>query len=173
MYIILYIYSHYIGRNEVVKVKPLTKEAFSRWGYFISKDDTTDINRLSSANYIGNLAVFEMGEQVSVSILNPFKRKLIIAFMELHQETHELCVAIQNDCIITVAENMKNKPDSTSIEAFYLKEGDSVIYKNGVWHWVPFAVTDDGCKQLIVYKNQTGANDFTKHEFQEPVEILL
>ena len=156
-----------------VSVKTLTKENFLCWGHFISADDTTGLKELSIANYVGNLAVADVGEKVSLSILNPFKRDLALKFMEQHKKTHEICVAIHEDCIITVARDANGEPDPSSIEAFVLKEGDTVVYSPEVWHWVPYATGDGKCKQLIIYKDQTGANDFIKKELQQPVELEL
>jgi ureidoglycolate hydrolase len=89
--------------------------------------------------------------------------------MERHIETAEMCVAIEGDCIIAVGQGEPASPDPATIEWFRLEQGDTVIYNPGVWHWVPFAAGDETCRQLIVYKNQTGKNDFFKYEFTVPI----
>ena len=156
-----------------IEVKALTKESFIPWGQLVAAGDTTDLKQLSVANYVGNLAVAEMGEKVSLSILSPFKRDLTLKFMEKHKKTHEICVAIRGDCIITVARDLNGEPDPSSIEAFLLKESDTVVYAPDVWHWVPYATGDGDCKQLIIYQDQTGANDFYKKELSEVLELSV
>ena len=156
-----------------VPVKTLTKDNFRFWGQFISADDVTGLKQLSIANYVGNLAVAEVGGKVSLSILNPFKRDLTLKFMEQHQKTHEICVAIKEDCIITVTGDANGEPDPSSVEAFMLREGDTVVYSPGIWHWVPYSTGDGKGKQLIIYKDQTGANDFLKKELPQTIELEL
>jgi ureidoglycolate hydrolase len=156
-----------------ITVQELSKEVFAPWGYFVSRSDTTGISHLSTANYMGNLAAFDLGGRVSLSILNPFKREPVLKFMELHRETHEICVALYQDCIVTAARDNAGEPDPASLEAFYLKEGDTVVYAPGVWHWVPFAARAGECAQLIIYKDQTGANDFFKKELSQSAELQM
>jgi ureidoglycolate hydrolase len=154
-----------------IKVKTLTKEHFARWGQFIASNDTTGLTRLSIANYMGNLAVAELGNQLSISLLNPFNRELTLKFMEQHKKTHEICVAIREDCIITVAPDLNGVPNLDGIEAFFLKESDTVVYAPGIWHWVPFTVGTGEAKQLIIYKDQTGVYDFLKIELPQSIEL--
>lgn len=156
-----------------MNVKQLTKENFVKWGQFISADNIENQGDYGDFKYTGNVAVLELWPATSASILEPIKRDIRLECLEAHKNTIEICVAIKNDCVIFVAEDKNDEPDPASVEAFYLKDGDTVVYGKGVWHWIPFAVNTPSCKQLIVYKDKTGDNDFYKFELKTPISIEM
>jgi ureidoglycolate hydrolase len=156
-----------------IKIQGLTRELFSPWGQFVPADCRSGMTQLSIANYAGNLAVAEVGEKASLSLLKPFNREFTLKCMEQHNKTHEICVAVQGDCVITVTRDLNGEPDSDNLEAFLLKQGDTVVYAPGVWHWVPFPAGTGESGQLIIYKDQTGANDFIKKELPRALELEI
>lgn len=154
-------------------VLPLSQSAFRQWGEYIPADETRNRTELASALHFGNIAVFSMQGELSASILRPFRREPVLRFMEMHRETAELCVELENDSVIVVAADREGKPDAATLQAFLLRQGDSVVYNPSVWHWVPYPVSEDGSRQLIVYKNHTGTNDFHKEELARPIALPI
>lgn len=143
-----------------MKTKILTQKSFEKWGQFFDAGDEEKLQKCDGFNYAGNTAVFQAMGECSISVLEPVMREKVLKCMEMHKETEEVCIAIEKDCIITVAKGDEKGPDTETLEAFVLREGCTVIYKAGTWHWVPFPIDSDVCKQLIIYKNHTGDNDF-------------
>lgn len=154
-----------------MNIEPLTKDAFAPFGTFISAKETQNKKCFDGFDYIGNIAVAPLWERTSLSLLQPKRRELVLTKMEAHKNTVELCIAIENDCILFVATDKEGKPDTSNIHAFYLCCGDTVAYDKGIWHWVPFPVEDESCKQLILYKDNTGNEDFYSYELLKPLRI--
>ena len=157
----------------MIKVNELTKNNFEAWGKFISADEQNNLQRYDGFNYVGNIAVAHINSPLSFSILEPLEREIVLVQMESHKETSEICVALENECLFFVAADKNGFPDEENIKAFLLKAGDTVIYNPSVWHWVPFATKNRSCKQLIIYKDQTGKNDFYAHKLSQPVRAEI
>ena len=149
----------------------LTKETFKKWGDYVAAGDVDNQTQNEAFNHVPDIAVFDLDGPISASILEPKKRENVLTCMERHDKTPEMCVALEHDCIIAVAMDKDGKPDETTVETYLLKQGDTVIYHPGVWHWVPYAVNTDTCKHLIVYKYNTGKNDFFMEELYEKIYI--
>ncbi len=149
-----------------MKIAGLTKDSFSPWGAFIAAEEKRGCESSPDFDYVGNIAVVDFQGPLS---LTPKARDIVLTQVESHRETPEMCVALRHDCVIFVAGDKAGAPDAATIRAFLLKEGDTVVYAPGVWHWVPYAVGADACSQLIVYRDQTGRNDFHLHRLESPV----
>lgn len=156
-----------------MEVCQVNEKNFAKFGKFISADQNKSREHFDGFFYTGNIAVCELFPATSISLLEPEKRDISLKSMEAHKETEEVCIAIKNDCLFFVAEDVNGSPDVNNIHAFILREGDTVIYAKGVWHWVPFCINSEYCKQLIVYKNNTGANDFYQYDLSEAIKVSL
>lgn len=154
-----------------MKVTELTKEAFSPWGKYISADEESGRDSTPEFDYVGNIAVSKLMGPVSMSILHPAKRDIIVNQFESHRLTPEICTALRNNCIIFAAGDVNGVPDIPNTQAFLLKEGDTIVYDPGTWHWVPYPVDTQTCTQLIIYKDQTGKNDFYLHKLEKPIVL--
>ena len=155
-----------------MKVNQLTRHNFEKWGQFFDSGEQAALKECDGFNYAGNVGVFPASGECSISVLQPLKREMAVEKMEMHKETPEVCIAMENDCVIVVADGGDGGPDPGTMQAFLLKQGCTVIYNAGIWHWVPFPVGEGRCKQLIIYKNNTGANDFYMQQLsqKEPLE---
>jgi ureidoglycolate hydrolase len=61
-------------------------------------------------------------------------------------------------------------PDPSCFKAFRVCEDESVILKPGVWHWVPFPVSDP-ITMYVVFANMIGEEDNVIVEFSGGVTL--
>jgi len=170
---ILSAYYHTRNLKEAIGImvaQQLSKQGFANWGDYISANDRNNVLVEEDFHYVGNIAVFPLEGDVSASVLIPCKREIVLWKMERHKDTAEVCVALKNDSVFFVAQDCDGHPDIDNIQAFYLRQGDTIVFKAGIWHWVPFPVEADQCK-LLIYKNNTGDDDFYLEELTEPIKI--
>ncbi len=161
-------------------VKPLTQEAFAKYGTFAPLTPPT-AQPLADGELIKFWpdcgGVLDLGpaasNQLAIGICQVKWRELQIDESEFHSSTGEGNLPLDGDIYIHVA------PPTTgdllpvdAIEIFYVPQGTMVIMKPGVWHHAPFAVTPGETVNIIILLPQrTYANDCIVDEIDSPVKF--
>jgi ureidoglycolate hydrolase len=147
-----------------LKVQPLTGGAFELYGQVIAAPKTEATAHLPGMDFwVGVAELPDLGAPYSVSYATQEKRAFIQRSAERHMQTPELLMPIGGDMIVVVGapdypEQPERLPSPERFAAFWVKEGQGVIFKPGVWHWAPFAVKEK-IMLLVVYTAGTAQND--------------
>ncbi|MDF2614413.1 MAG: Ureidoglycolate hydrolase [Clostridia bacterium] len=153
-----------------LQVKKLTQDNFKEYGVILSTDYFEQNGGDSNFGWWENLAVFEGIDRVSVNILRAKTRELIVEKLEYHNDTEEAVIPLGGkDQIIVVAK--KGVLIEDEIEAFYLEGTKGVVLNKGVRHFIPYPVEGD-VDNLIIFKDQTGANDLILEELQDKYKLV-
>jgi ureidoglycolate lyase len=161
-------------------VKPLTLEAFAKYGSFSSLTPPT-IEPLADGELIKFWpdcgGVLDLGPAASnhlaVGICQVKWRKLQVDVSEFHSATGEGNLPLDGDVYIHVAPpTAESSISPDAIEMFYVPQGTMVIMKPGVWHHAPFAVQKGATvNTLILLPQRTYANDCRVDELETPQQF--
>ncbi|MBI9109005.1 MAG: ureidoglycolate lyase [Spirochaetales bacterium] len=155
--------------KKTVKLSPMSAEAFSEYGTFISggiKAPDADIPELKFWNRLG---VLGHAGDTSVSIVQTYgKNGLLEETLESHFNTGEALLPTE-DIFVVVALAEKNnpqKPNLETIKAFPVKKGEAVIFSPGVWHHAPLTEAETA-NTFVVFKSDTPETDCLALELKD------
>ena len=158
-----------------VKVKELSKEAFSIYG------DYADMLNPQGYSFGEEPVLFyrDMLQQslgcstnVSFSLCAVYKRPLIIDCSEYHNYCGETIIPLDGDILMHVAPATgDDQPPVDEIEVFHVPRGTMVVIKPGVWHQAAFPYNADKVNILCVLPERTYAIDC--HLMQLPEDNLV
>lgn len=141
----------------VVLVQPLTKEFFRPYGEVVVLHEAALCSTSQVHDYWDGVAHFN-AEGPQVCSLFGIKKSIgqPIGEMERHLETEEVLIALRGDVVITLAnpDDKKLSPDAKTIQSFYMRQGEGVVMKKGVWHALPCA-KDGDAMLLVIFKENT------------------
>ena len=164
--------------NVKLKLEYLNEENFNGLGDIIQNqfEGKTPLLDESFFNHYGPLAFLECDGPVEFGITRFKKRPLVLEKLEQHAQTPEMLYAIDDDFIMPVApivyKNGESYPDIDKIKAIRVKQGDGVIFNDGIWHWAPFPATNEKSSVLVGFKKGTAENDIIIKELGKIFEIV-
>ncbi len=137
---------------------PITEETFDGYGTILhssAKDAAIDMDGF---RFVADVFKFCSDIPFTVGILTGKKREIKRESAEKHANTVEILVQLENDAIVYLGKpTVGDEPGE--LEEFLLRQGEAVALAQGAWHWVPYPVEEDACKTLVIFKENTGAND--------------
>lgn len=135
---------------------PLTNNNFKEFGSIIKIPETESTFSMDYFEYYNGVEKCDFEGKCSFSILTIKKRRAYLDIIERHNKTSEVMVAMDGDItfIVVGIDPTNSSPVLDKATAFYLQQGQGVIIKPGVWHWVPFSIGATA-KLLFIYKDGT------------------
>tara|TARA_R100000306_G_C4377943_1_gene142821 strand:+ start:2318 stop:2842 length:525 start_codon:yes stop_codon:yes gene_type:complete len=126
----------------ILKLEPLTKEAFEPFGDVICTRGNTSfpINNGTTQRYhhLGKVQVFGEEGQAGISLAVGGARSfpIKVSMLERHPLGSQAWIPVgRNPFVVVVAPNGANDcPDESGIRAFYVEGDQGVNYHAGVWH---------------------------------------
>ncbi len=156
-----------MNREIKIKISELEETSFQRYGKIIRIPVFgTKKPLLSSSffNHYGPLALIACEGNFELGITTFQKRPLVVDELEQHAETAEMLYAIDADMIIPIAAIIIRDgvavPDESTFTAMHVKQGEGVVFNEGIWHWAPFPFGDkDFSSVLVGFKQHTAEKD--------------
>ena len=161
-----------------LKIQPLTREAFARYGAFADlidpKGDITGTPGSIIEFYRDLATVTAPGEVMGVSVTKVKRRPLVAVKAEYHDLCCEAIVPLNDDVVIHIAPAMPHGVvPYDRFEAFRVPKGTLVVLRPGVWHHAPFALTQESVSVLVLLPERTYAKDCAVELFPEEQHMTL
>ena len=143
-----------------IKPKPLTRDAFKKFGEVIAKDgrDSIMINRDSAEKFyeICNMDTNEKGGVTTLHIYVGKKREfpLKIDMLEKHPYFSQTFIPRSKEPFYCVVALGGRQPDLSTLEIFETNGDQGVHYNKGVWHF-PLICTKDKEEFFVLDRAQT------------------
>lgn len=162
---------------KTIRAQHISNEIFKGLGKAICiTPDTKPDARDDIQTYYGQLAIMECDSALQIGVCVAKKREYIIRELEQHKKTAEMLIALKGDFVTLAAPsaeiNGKLCPDIDKAVAIRVNQGEGVFFDKTVWHWTPYAITQD-CDVLVVYRKDTPKEDFTGYKLDMPVKMEL
>ena len=154
-----------------MKLEVLTSESFADYGYLLNGTKQEPDADTPSYTYYADIVKFHMDGGITAGVLEGKKREIELTCMERHKQTPEILIAIQADTVLFVGLSNNHTSEITGIKAFLFKERDVIMMKEGTWHWVPFPTNMEKSITQVIYKNDTGKNDYQLETIAEPIRL--
>lgn len=154
----------------MIKVEPLTPQAFAPFGTVIEADPSTavEINSGYTTRFHA-LAEAAVGDgQAVISIFRGRPRELSVAMLERHPLGSQAFVPLGGQPWLAV---VAQSPDLSSCRAFHCQGNQGLQYDINVWHH-PLLVLGDAQDFLIVDRTGDG-NNLEEVFFDSPQEIAF
>jgi ureidoglycolate lyase len=164
-----------------IKAKPLTPEAFRKYGTYQDLLDDASLaqNSVFPFAFYPDLITLNFANTTlpSVCVCRVEKtEKNIIAFAEAHKYTCEGLLPIDGDVVIFVGTpGFGGRINPKSLEAFYVPKGTFVKLNPLIVHGSQYAVNDGVVHVLCMLPERTFANDMEAFPLgdEDKVEIVL
>ena len=161
-----------------VKVKNLNQKYFSQYGKVLGPQDGIP----SSSNELFDIwvGIDEIISRVGVPLLSWFnvkpKRDFICNKIERHLESSETIIPMHGQSIMIVGLSKNSNPeeqlDLNTINAFYLDGTRGINLKPGVWHWIPYPLSDEA-SFILVRGDETNKKDCEIIDLKEKMNLEL
>lgn len=166
--------SHY--RTEELKVKPLKKEGFQSYGTLIELPETEPKISDNALDYWGGLASIDI-ENPQVSFLRVKRRDFLLDKIERHTKITEVFIPLEGISVFPIGppkdvENPKAEIPLDELEVFLLDGSKGIVFKKGVWHWVPYPITETATFAVILGE-ATIEKDLDIREIRPPIKITF
>lgn len=148
-----------------IKPKPLTREAFKKFGEVISKEgrDSIPINRDSAQKFyeVCNMDTNEKGGMTTLHIYVGNKREfpLHINMLEKHPLFSQTFIPRSKEPFYCVVALGGREPDLSTLEIFETNGNQGVHYNRGVWHFPLICIKD---KEEFIVLDRAGTSDEEK-----------
>jgi len=165
-----------------IVAKPLTPEAFARYGTYQNLLDTADLAKkslLPPFGFFPDVMTLEFGGAPTVSVCHVKKsEKNIVSFMEAHAKTCEGLLPLDGDVIIYVgaAFGPPERWDPDKLEAFIVPKGTFVKLNSLVIHGSQYPIDSDEVHLLCMLPARTFRNDMLStfiKEDDKKVELTI
>lgn len=153
-----------------IKVKSLDNRYFEPYGTLIEVPARVPDISDNSLDYWGGLADISI-ERPQVSFLVVKKRDFLLDRIERHVRITEVFIPMEGVSVFPIAPPRDEVP-LNEVEAFILDGSKGIVFKKGVWHWVPFPVTERATFAVILGAN-TIKEDLDIREIKPPIRILF
>lgn len=156
-------------------ISPLNSETVQQFGEVIEKptgEPSVEVEGVQ--RYWHNVnSLEELGEEGVTGYLEAPRRELKLAKMERHKDTQEAFIPLKGVSVFMLAPPGE-KPNTAEITPFLMDGSKGILLDEGVWHWVPFPLTEEATFALLL-KKKTVEKDIEIVEFdsfgQEPLEL--
>jgi ureidoglycolate hydrolase len=110
---------------------------------------------------------------LSTGSLECAPRPMTVVKMERHLKTREMLIALDGDAVVCVAPPQEPVGNSlTGVVAVKMRRGEAFVMETAAWHWIPFPTGKKTVRYLVVFRNQTGADDLHFCDFKEAVTVI-
>lgn len=147
----------------ILKVEPLTKEAFAAFGKVIETEGSNhfSINNGSTERYhrLADVELTQADDKAIISIFraNRLEYPLDIKMLERHPQGSQAFIPMQRQRFLIVVAPPAGTPSADEIRAFISDGHQGVNYGMGVWHHPILALENDS-DYLIVDRAGEGPN---------------
>jgi len=159
-------------------VRLLEEKSFKRLGQIIripEEGSRKPTLQSEAFKFYGNLGIVAVKDKFELGVCTFRKRKLETTQLEQHAQTQELLYAIDGDFIMPVAPIKKIRgaayPNLDRLEAVLVKQGEGVIFHDGIWHWAPFPVKRKS-SVLVGFNKGTAKNDLVIRDLDVAVVMV-
>ncbi len=155
------------------KPKPLTKEAFKKFGKVIEikESDSKTINKGYAQKYFEQCVMDadEKGGKSTLHIYIAKKREfpLQIDMLEVHPYFSQTFIPRSTEPFLVVVALGKDKPDLSTLEAFITDGNQGVHYNRAIWHFPLISLKD---KEQFIVIDRTDCGDKRK-KIEECIEV--
>jgi len=141
-----------------IRVEPLDPEAFAPFGKVLGKPQAgapaAEREDLTAWLGISDLLGME-GESTVWGYLSCHRHTLPLDQLERHCRTPEAFIPLEGSSVIVVLppsdpNDPTASPDESAMRAFLLDGSAGVFFRAGVWHWAPFAITENATFLLLL-----------------------
>jgi ureidoglycolate hydrolase len=153
------------SQSIAVPVRPLDPDVFRPLGQVLRiPEDGSRRPTLQneSFKFYGGLGLVAVKDTFEFGVCTFKRRHLETRQLEQHAQTPELLYAIDGDFIMPVAPIKRARglarPDLARLQAILVRQGEGVIFKDGIWHWAPFPVKKSS-SVLVGFKAGTAKRD--------------
>ena len=161
-----------------LKVREATPESFAPFGDLVAPGDRESTVRLEGMEYWADLArIPSQGRDLGLGFATQAVRPPVQKTAERHMNTPELLLATGGEMIVVVGppnhpEEPGRLPAASRFQAFRIPEGVAVVFRPGVWHYAPFAVSET-IRLLVIYVAGTSESDATVVDFPPDQHLEL
>ncbi len=147
-----------------IQVKELSLENFGQYGSFTDiLNPRHPFYKEEQLQFYPDKTQINLGNSTSASIsvsLEEKRRENVIEFAEIHHNTGEGMVCLDDDVIIYCAPATgREEVPLDYMEAFYVPKGVLVTLKMRVWHGSQFPVNQEKAHIIIILPEKTYAKD--------------
>lgn len=149
------------------KIKPikLSQEVFKPYGWVIMQGETEPDIANEQIEYWDDMAdITSMGNMGSLGFMRVKRIPVKLGMLQLLHNSSELYITLDgNPSVVFVAlSGHDENPDLSTLKAFLLENGQSIVVNKKVWHCTPFALTEKtdfalGLKNNVIIKNADGS----------------
>lgn len=155
-----------------IKARPLTRDAFEKYGTYINLLDNEALasRSISPANFFADVVPLDFGRTTlpTISVCHVKQQeKKVIRFLEAHQFTCEGLLPLDADIIIFVGTPMGKKFDVKNLEAFYVPKGTFVKLNPLIVHGTQFVVDQAEAHVVCMLPGRTFKNDMIAQPLEE------
>ncbi len=132
------------------KIKPqkLSDENFKPFGWVLKKPEApVDIESAHIRYWHNTVDLSNLGGMGMMGFMQVKRIPIILESLDVLFNSSEMYISLDGKpSIIFVAPSKAGnpkEPDESAVQAFYLEGGASVIVKQGIWHWTPFALAEE------------------------------
>jgi ureidoglycolate lyase len=149
--------------TKILKLKPLTREAFAPYGDVVqldgSKHFTINQGMTERFHNLANIDVESEGGKAIVSIFQgqSYDLPIEIKMMERHPLGSQLFYPLNERPYLVVVGQGEDKIDPSTIEAFWARADQGVNYARNVWHH-PLLALEETSNFMIVDRDGPGNN---------------
>ena len=162
-----------------IKVQPLSREAFARYGEYqdLLDDASLKEHSLFPRGFFADVIKLDFATTTlpTISVCQVQKQEeWKIAMLEAHQYTCEGLLPLDDDVVIFVGAPLPAQPFSSSeLEAFYVPKGTFVKLNPLVIHGTQFPVQADNAHIVCMLPGRTFRNDMLAERLNEEEQIRI
>jgi ureidoglycolate hydrolase len=152
-------------------IQLLDSKTFNTFGNILTMNYVPEVDEQKEFDFHDTVRNIELASHCCTGILACRNREKKVVKMERHHETSEIIAALDGDMILVTAPADDDLKDNSRVQAFMIKQGQSVAMKPNTWHWVPFPIGKNDVHALILFRDETGKNDLHFRELNEPIVL--
>ncbi len=156
-----------------IKAKKVTAEGFKKYGQVVELQPGAEAAvSEKDFEYWKQQAVFRTEGSCEIGVLKVKKHDMAFGQMEQHTETPEVLIGVDGGFVVPVGSVSEDVPAVGDIEAFEVGQGQAIVMDKSCWHWVPNPVDKDEVTVLVLFRNNTSANDLVIKDLSEQCEVV-
>ncbi len=154
-------------------VKPISEEAFKRYGQYFNMKDGKHIKNEKISMYMTERTDLIRPLKFGITVCDNANRFQVDS-MERHLSSEEVQFAGEKPIILSVASSDPwGNPCTEDVESFLLKPGDLVILNRGIWHDACHSVDGKTTYYFLSYTNGEPSETAWLPVTPEPVWIEI